>query len=237
MKLLHYCLLFITLFINGSAFSQTRPVCDETDNNVKQIINTYIYLTRNNPIHFLKGLDAQTFEFPALRLFKEALEKTNTPGSETNLFFAFNEEQFQLQGNAPGQSATVSDESSSNQKWPRSAAFTISNSPHFSAQTILVLSGGKALGLRVLTIDNCLHTKLLFDSQILANSDRPLPYGSFEMPIRRVAIGSKGRILLYEEGKEKPYDLQAVMRAFGAIKNKQKQKSNWNYYLFLQFPS
>ena len=222
MKLLRYCLLLVAFFSKGVTFSQAQPICYETNNEVKQAIGTYIYLARSNPVHFFKNLDEQTFAFPQLRSLKEALAKTNTDRSETDRFFAFNAEQYQLQGNLPGQSVTVSDILNSKQKWPQNAAFTISDSPHFPARTLLVLSGDKALGVRVVAVDRCLRAELLFDSQVFNNSDRPLPCCAFERPIRRVVIEPKGSILLYEEGTNKPYNLQALVRAFKAIVSKQK---------------
>ncbi|EDF8720582.1 hypothetical protein GCB14_23365, partial [Salmonella enterica] len=91
----------------------------------------------------------------------------------------------------------------------KSSAFIISNYPSFKNKILLVLSATSPVQLVILSFDQCLNVKVLFDSISPAfatyrgDISRPLPLWK--------VVFTKSDIELYEYHKAKPYSLNKLV--------------------------
>lgn len=193
----------MTLFL----FVKCKAACVTSLYEVQQSLFTYIYLIRQDPVHFDSYIKNVHNE---LKIFHDIDKAMNIASDMVKIIdiktrLSFNNDLYILQGER--QYAIVKSEGESSQL--KSSAFIISNYPPFKNKVLLILSATSPVQLVILSFDQCLNVEVLFDSMspVFAKYKEDI---SATLPLWKVIL-TKNDIELYEYHRTNPYSLNKLL--------------------------
>ncbi|MER3250270.1 hypothetical protein D4F64_24170 [Salmonella enterica subsp. enterica] len=191
-----------------SSFYECKAECVPSLYEVQQSLFTYLYLIRQDPVHFNSYVNNMHDELKILRDIDKVMSATPNMIKPVNIKtrLSFNNDLYILQ--RPQQYAIVRGEKEEPDQI-ESSAFIISNYPPFKNKVILILSATSPVQLVILSFDQCINVEVLFDSMspVFAmyrnNIGKPLP-------LWRVIL-KENDIELYEHNRVNPYSFNKLV--------------------------
>ncbi|EEF3250939.1 TPA: hypothetical protein N2F65_003624 [Salmonella enterica] len=200
--------LFITFFcFIIFLHTECKAECVTSLYNIQQSLFTYIYLIRQDPVHFNSYVENMNDALKILRDIDKAI--SIVPDTVKPIDFktrlSFNEYLYILQRGQ--QYAMIRGGNKIDQL--KSSAFIISNYPPLKNKVLLILSATSPVQLIIVSFDQCLNVKVLFDSMSpdfsMYRNDISRP-----QPLWKVVL-TEDDIELYEYDRIKPYSFNNLV--------------------------